>query len=123
VASAIEVARADYAALPALLRAADVLLNPRTGCDGIPQKLLNYMAAGRPIVSFAGSAKGLVHERSGLIAPDGDVPAFARAVLRVLGDPALGRALGARAQEQARTDHSWQRAAARVEQVYEQLRR
>ncbi len=44
---------ADYASLPLRLAEADVLVNPRPRCEGIPQKLLNYMAAGRPIVSFA----------------------------------------------------------------------
>jgi glycosyltransferase involved in cell wall biosynthesis len=42
--------------LPEELSAATVAVNPRIACDGLPQKLLNYMAAGCPIVSFAGSA-------------------------------------------------------------------
>jgi glycosyltransferase involved in cell wall biosynthesis len=43
------------------LAAAQVLANPRVRCPGYPRKLLNYMAAGRGIVSFASSAKHLRH--------------------------------------------------------------
>ena len=53
--------RTDY------LAAADVALNPRVHSSGTPQKLLNYMAAAKPVVSFEGSAKGLTHERDALI--------------------------------------------------------
>src|SRR4029077_9647123 len=55
--ASIDVHNPGYLRLPTYLQSADILLNPRPACDGIPQKLLNYMAAGRPIVSFAGSAK------------------------------------------------------------------
>jgi len=53
--------------LPGMLVQSDVLLNPRTRCAGIPQKLLNYMAAGRPVVSFAGSAKILTDRVDALV--------------------------------------------------------
>ena len=78
---------------------ATVLANPRIDCSGIPQKLLNYMASGTPVVSFAGSAKLLTHERSGLVVPDADVTAFAAAVLRLMADADLRRRLGACAQD------------------------
>ena len=60
-------------------------------CDGIPQKLLNYMAAGKGIVCSAGSAKLLEHERTGLIVPNGDVDAFAAAIVRLAADPRVLR--------------------------------
>jgi glycosyltransferase involved in cell wall biosynthesis len=40
--------------LPGNLAAADVAVNPRVECSGMPQKLGNYMAAGCAIVTFAG---------------------------------------------------------------------
>ena len=51
-----------------------IALNPRVDCDGLPVKLLNYMATGRAIVSFAGSAEILEHEQTGLVVPSGDTP-------------------------------------------------
>lgn len=116
---AIDVCTAPLEQLPALLAGADVALNPRVDCDGIPQKLLNYMAAGKPIVSFCGSGASLTHERTGLCVPDGDTRAMADAIDRLLGDEILADRLGAAARKQVQTEFSWDRAAARVEQVYQ----
>lgn len=115
---AIDLEATDYARLPGQLAAAQVLVNPRTACDGIPQKLLNYMASGRPIVSFGGSAAPLAHERTALLVEDRDVAGFARAVLRLLRDPALGDRLAAEARRTVGAEHDWSRVAARVETVY-----
>jgi glycosyltransferase involved in cell wall biosynthesis len=116
--SAVEVVSGGFEALPEHLDAADVLVNPRIDCDGIPQKLLNYMAAARPIVSFAGSAAILQHEQTALVVPDADVDAFACAVLRVLRTPALGSALATAARRKVEEAHSWQRVACEVETAY-----
>jgi glycosyltransferase involved in cell wall biosynthesis len=121
VREAIEVRAASFEEQPALLAEADVALNPRTECDGIPQKLLNYMAAAMPIVSCDGSAVHLVHERTGLRVPNGRPGAMAEAIDRLLGDRALARRLGQAAREQVRQEFSWERAAERVEAVYRTL--
>lgn len=113
--------QADFAGLPAYLAEADVLVNPRTQCEGIPQKLLNYMAAGRPIVSFSGSAAPLEHERTALIVADGDTDGFAKAILRILSQPTLGRRLAKAAQQDVIANYGWQIVAETVEDVYLQL--
>jgi glycosyltransferase involved in cell wall biosynthesis len=118
VRSAVEVRQAAFAEQPALLAGAAVAINPRIRCDGIPQKLLNYMAAGMPIASFESSAGPLRHEVTGLRVPDGDTAAMAGALERLLVDGDLGRALGDAAREQARREFSWDQVACRVEQVY-----
>ena len=64
------------------LAAADVALNPRVHSSGTPQKLLNYMAAGKPIVSFAGSGAILEHGLNGWLVPGDDDVLFADAALR-----------------------------------------
>jgi lipopolysaccharide biosynthesis glycosyltransferase/glycosyltransferase involved in cell wall biosynthesis len=112
---------ADYASLPARLAEADVLVNPRTDCDGIPQKLLNYMAAGRPIVSFAGSAALLENGSTALIVDDEDTDAFASAIIRVVEEPGVGERLGRAAQAEAIKRHGWQNVAQKVEAVYSSL--
>lgn len=114
----VEILRSDFAGLPRLLARADVLANPRIDCNGVPQKLLNYMAAGKPIVSFAGSAVGLEHGGTGLLVPDGDVGAFARGVLELFDDPPAARAMGERARRSVVEECSWERTAERVERVY-----
>ncbi|HET7599977.1 MAG TPA: glycosyltransferase family 4 protein [Gemmatimonadales bacterium] len=117
----IDTIASDFGGLPAHLAAAHVALNPRTACAGVPQKLLNYMAAGKPIVSFAGSAKVLEHGRTGWLVPDEDAAAFGRAVLALLDDPELARALGDAARRHVAEHFSWERTAERVEVVYGKL--
>lgn len=117
----VELVVGDFAALPRHLAAADVAVNPRTECDGTPLKLLNYMAAGKAIVSFAGSAKGIVDGETGLIVRNGDVSGFADALDRLLGDRPLTARLGAAAREYARRELSWDRAARSLEGVYERV--
>lgn len=118
VRAAVDLRRATFAQQPALLAAATVAINPRVRCDGIPQKLLNYMAAGLPIATFESSSGPLQHEVTGLRVPDGDTPAMADAMERLLIDRELARTLGGAAREQARREFSWEQVAARIEQVY-----
>jgi glycosyltransferase involved in cell wall biosynthesis len=118
----IEVVRSDFAGLPRQLATARVALNPRTECDGVPQKVLNYMAAGRPVVSFAGSAEVLEPGVTGLVVPDGDVEAFADAALALLQDTERAERLGAAGRERV-AGWTWDRTAAGVEEVYRRVLR
>ncbi|RPJ43904.1 MAG: glycosyltransferase family 1 protein [Candidatus Latescibacterota bacterium] len=113
----IDVRRVAFDEVPALLAGSDVALNPRTECEGIPQKVLNYLAAARPVVSFAGSAVSIRHEREGLVVPNGDTAAFASAVVRLLDDPSLARRLGDAGAARA-AEHSWESRAAETERVF-----
>ncbi len=121
VREAIEVVLDGFGELPQRLAASAIAVLPRVSCPGIPQKLLNYMAAGKAIVASAGSAKLLEHERTGLVVTNGDVSGFADAVLRLAAEPALGERLGSNAREVVEQDFSWERAAERMEPVYEQV--
>ena len=118
IGDAIEVVHDRFKDLPANLARAQIAVLPRVHCDGIPQKLLNYMAAAKPIVAFAGSAKLLTHERTGLIVPDGDTSAFAAAIVGLVERPQRALELGQRARAFVAAHHSWEHAAEQVEQVY-----
>jgi glycosyltransferase involved in cell wall biosynthesis len=117
------VASPAFSDLPVLLASADVAINPRTDCDGVPVKLLNYMAAGRPVVSFEGSAPGVSHGKDGWLAARGDVAALAEGVVTLLQDPGRARAIGQAAREYAREFCSWPRSAERCEAIYRELAR
>lgn len=121
VRAAIDLRQVAFPQQSALLAAAAVAVNPRVRCDGIPQKLLNYMAAGMPIATFEGSAGPVRHEVTGLRVPDGDTVAMAEAMERLLTDRGLAQKLGDTAREQARRDFSWGQVAARVERVYDEV--
>jgi glycosyltransferase involved in cell wall biosynthesis len=87
-----------------------------------PLKLFEYLASGRPMVASRLPAleEVLVHERNALLVPPGDAAAFASAIGRILGDPALGRRLA----EQGRADvaqYSWAHRAKRLGSLFDDV--
>lgn len=104
--------------LPSALIQADVLLNPRTRCTGIPQKLLNYLAAGRPVVSFAGSAKIVTDRIDVLVVEDGNIQAFANSMLELAVNPDLGKTLAAAGVKSMQAGYSWRSTARKTLVVY-----
>jgi glycosyltransferase involved in cell wall biosynthesis len=110
-----------FADLPALLARGDVALNPRVDCDGIPVKLLNYMAAGRPVVSFDTSAPGVTHAETGWLVRSGDTDAFADGVVTLLKDHAQAERIGHSAREYVGRNYRWPVVAERCEALYNQL--
>jgi glycosyltransferase involved in cell wall biosynthesis len=112
-----------FEGLPALLLGADVALNPRTDCDGIPVKLLNYMAAARPTVSFDTAAPGVTHGANGWLAESGNVEAFAAGVVALLQDRDRARTIGQSARDYVVEHASWPKAAEHCERIFESLRR
>ena len=119
--AAIELIPDRFDELPRQLADAAIAVLPRMHCDGIPQKLLNYMAAGKGIVSSAGSAKLLETEQTGLVVANGDVNAFAAAIVRLAADPVLRERLGSTAREYVERNYSWGQAAERLEQIYQRV--
>src|SRR6185312_10844244 len=75
--------------LPDFLAAADVTVIPRPDIPGYPLKLLNYLAAQKPVVCFEGAAKGVSNLYDALVVPDHDFDAMGRGVARLLRDPEL----------------------------------
>ena len=105
--------------LPIVISSADVLLNPRTICAGIPQKLLNYMACAKPIVSYEGSAKIAINRVHALVVENGDVSAFSDAMIELINDPAMGRKLSENAFKLIHENYSWDNTATNTIRVYE----
>ena len=117
----IDVLQASFEQVPSQLAAATVAVNPRTDCDGIPVKLLNYMAAGKPIVSFEGSAPGMRHRESAWLVADGDVEGLAEGTLALIGNSELAAALGMAARRLVEAHYSWDRSAAGLEVIFHRL--
>jgi glycosyltransferase involved in cell wall biosynthesis len=112
---------ANYFQIPTHLHLSTVALHPRVHSDGLPLKLLNYMATGRPIVSFAGSAEVLKHEQTGLVIENDNVDAFANAVLRLLENPAFAEDLGKNAQAYVQEFFVWENSIQMLETIYDSL--
>jgi glycosyltransferase involved in cell wall biosynthesis len=91
---------------PYLARAAVVVVPMRIGA-GARLKVTEALAMGKAIVSTTLGCEGhpIVPGAQALIADDPE--GFAAAVLRVLRDPALGLALGARARALAEQSYGW----------------
>ncbi|MFW6058695.1 MAG: glycosyltransferase family 4 protein [Phycisphaeraceae bacterium] len=121
IGDAIDHQPSDFRSLPTQLARAEIALNPRSECDGIPQKLLNYMAAGLPVISFAGSAKDITDGELGRIVPNGDVDGFAAAIAELLDDPAKAQRIGDNARAYVRAERSWARVAECNEMIYRRL--
>ena len=119
---AIDQVRVGFEQLPGELLSADVAVNPRVRCAGVPQKLLNYMAAGKPIVSFEGSSWVLEHGKTGWLVEDHDLQGFAEGVLRLLDDRALAGSLGTAARELVTRQFSWDHAASAIDSSYRSFR-
>jgi glycosyltransferase involved in cell wall biosynthesis len=94
----------DRADVADLMRASDVVVLA-SASEGLPLSILEAQACARPVVAYpAGGVADLIEDgRSGLLARQGDTAHLAAQLARVLGDPALGRQLGAAAQAQVST--------------------
>jgi glycosyltransferase involved in cell wall biosynthesis len=112
---------ATFAAAARELRRADVLICPRTSWSGFPIKVLNYMALGRPVVQARGSAHVIEDGVNGLLFAENDPISLARAVLRVVRDPALALRLGCEAKNTVRGRFAWSQLLPRVQEVYESV--
>ena len=107
--------------LPDYLSAADVAVVPRVSCPGYPIKLLNYMAANKAIVSFAGSAKALCHGYNGYVAKNGDVEDLATGISLLIKDKDIAKTIGERARNTLDGHFDWDSIALGTAKLYEQV--
>jgi glycosyltransferase involved in cell wall biosynthesis len=107
--------------LPSYLALADVTVVPRPECPGHPVKLLNYMLAGKPIVSFAGGAKGVRHLHDAFIVPNHDVEALGQGIVTLLNDRALAAELAANARATVLAEFDWRQICRKIETIYDRL--
>ena len=104
--------------LPLLYRAVDALVFPSL-FEGFGLPVLEAMACGTPVVASNTSSLPEVAGDAALLVDPLDAGAMAAAIRRLLEDAALRRELIARGLQRARA-WSWERAAQRVLDVYEE---
>ena len=119
--SVIWVEGQTLAELPDYLAMASVAAMSRPDVPGHPIKLLNYMAAAKPIVCFEGAAKGVRHMHEAYVVPDHDWQELGRGILALLRDPELAARLGEGAKAAVTRDFDWSQLCRRVEEIYESL--
>ncbi len=109
--------------VPELLSCCDLSVLPSTA-EGLPNAVLESMAAGLPVVATrVGGTPEIIEEGvSGLLVPPRDPEALAQAILRVLSDPMLARRLASAAQERVRTHFSFDQLLLELKELYEEPR-
>ncbi|MBN1430146.1 MAG: glycosyltransferase family 4 protein [Anaerolineae bacterium] len=111
-----------YEAMPAMLRAADVVWVPLATSrlvDAVPSKLLEAWGQEKPVIlSAEGEAERLVAEvQGGLRTPPGDVQSLAEAILKLQGSPDLRRESARRGYEFVQQRFRRDMLAKRMEEV------
>ena len=102
-------------------RAADLFVLPSLH-EGYGMAFAEAMAHGLPIVATAaGAIPETVPREAGLLVPAGDVSALARALRRVIAEPALAVRLAAGAHASGGRLPDWRRSAERWEQALDLL--
>jgi glycosyltransferase involved in cell wall biosynthesis len=124
-APAVLVGALNRTAVAATLAVADIVVVPsvvdRAGnVDGLPNVLLEAMAAGRAVIAsrVAGIPDVVTDGVDGVLVPPGDPIALAEALARLAGDPALRQRLGAAARATVTETLSWERVARTFEESY-----
>lgn len=107
--------------VPPFVRACDICLAPIFSGSGTRLKILEYMAAGKAVVSTAKGAEGIDvgPGRDIIIAESRDE--FVRGICLLLSDPVLARAVGLEAKAAVRQKYSWRDIASKLEAVSSEL--
>jgi len=95
--------------VPSLLHASDLFVLA-SRWEGMPNVLLEAMAARRPVVAtdVEGVRECVEDGRSGVIVPPDDAAALSTAIAGLLADPERATSLAAAAQAQVRQHFTWQ---------------
>jgi 1,2-diacylglycerol 3-alpha-glucosyltransferase len=111
------------AELPDFLALASVTVISRPNSPGHPVKLLNYMAAAKPIVCPAGAAKGVRHMHDAFLTRDNDWRHLAEGIVTLLHDRVLADRLGTNARITVKRDFDCDALCAPIEGMYQMLTR
>ena len=108
--------------VPALLDALDVAVLS-SDYEGSPLSVMEYMAAGKPVVSTrVGGVPELVEDGvHGLLVEPRDPGALAAAIGRLLHDPAEATRLGEQGRERQQRELSLDAMVRKIEDLYEEL--
>jgi len=112
---AAAVVGADIVVVPSVVDAAG-------NVDGLPNALLEALAAGRAVIAtrVAGIPDVVEDGINGLLAPEKDPGALAAALTRLIAEPGLRERLGSEARRRAAEDLTWEKAAEAFEECYVQ---
>jgi len=108
--------------VPEILAACDLAILP-SAAEGMPNAVLEYLAAGLPTVASAvgGSLEVIEDSVTGLLTPPGDPQALADALVRLLRDRDLATRLARNGRELVQRKFSFERLLVEIENLYHEL--
>ena len=108
--------------VPALLPAFDLYIQPSLH-EGMPNTILEAMAAGLPVVATAvgGTPEVVVDGVTGLLVPPRDSNALVEAMAMLLSDQNLRYRMGRAGQERVKGQFSLERMVRQTQALYERL--
>lgn len=108
--------------VPDILASCDIAVLP-SRAEGLPNAVLEYMAAGLPTVAsnVGGNAELIQDGTTGLLVPPEDASALSTALLRLLRNPEWSRQLASSGQRLATESYSFERLIREVDELYTEL--
>jgi D-inositol-3-phosphate glycosyltransferase len=114
--------KVEHAAMPALLRSADLVLST---CQYEPSgsTSLQAMACGTPVIAppVGGHMDAVMDGTTGIIIPPGRPALLAQRIRQLLAHPMLIEAYGVAAVDRVRSRYSWDRIAGETIAVYDRV--
>ncbi len=91
--------------------------------EGMPNVILEAMAAGLPVVAteVEGTSELVIEGETGFIVPRQSPQALAAALKAVLADPPRAAALGQAGRRRAASEFPWEKMVARYDELYESI--
>ena len=84
-------------------------------------KVMEYMAAGKPIVAFDLKETRYSADGSALLVAPGDIAGFARAIKRLIDEPQLREEMGNLGREKVSSELTWRKASIQLVEAYKIL--
>jgi len=108
--------------VPAVLACCDIAVLPSLA-EGLPNAVLEYLAAGLPVVASAlgGNLEIIQDGTTGLLVPAQDSRALAEALIRLLNHDALAARIGTAGREYVKQNFSFERLVRDIDQLYTKL--
>ena len=104
-----------------MLRVLDIAVAPKRSESEGNGKVLNYMAAGLPVVAYDGPVARELLGSAGIRVPVGSVDGLARGLLHYLADPDLRTRHGKALRRRAERMYGWNRQIQHITRVYDSL--